>query len=163
MKTLLQTSVLSALGFALLAGDVRAGAVTASANLCRPLTNPQVFVYGTMGFANAGSNIEQISCIIPMDNQVLGSTVAFQRRVFDNSDTQGFSCAPAIISEVGNGTGGSSSGARTTTDVFVGASTLGQFGGWTATVSGSNVNTNVYAITCSMPGNFSTIYSARAQ
>jgi hypothetical protein len=163
VKTLVQASLLSAVGLVLLSGDVQAGAVTASALLCRPLTNPSGFVYGTNGIANVSSNVELVTCIIPMDNQVLGSTVAFQMRVFDNSSTQGFSCAPTIINEVGNGTGGTDAGARTTTEAFTGTSTLGVFGNWTATVSGSNVNTNVYAIQCSMPGNFSVIYSARAQ
>jgi hypothetical protein len=163
VKTLVQASLLSALGLVLLSGDVQAGAVTASALLCRPLTNPTNFAYGTQGFANVGSNIEQITCIIPMDNQVLGSSVSFQLRVFDNSSTQGFSCSPSIVNEVGNGTGGTGAGSRTTGDAFTGSSTLGSAGAWTATVSGSNVNTNVYAITCGMPGNFSVIYSARAQ
>jgi hypothetical protein len=162
VKTLLQTSILSALGFALLSGDVHAGAVTASAMFCRPHVTATNFVYGTMGFANVGSSAESVSCIIPMDNQVLGSSVAFQLRVFDNSTTEGFSCTPAIVNEIGNGTGGTTS-SRSTTAAFTGASTLGSFGNWTATVSGSNVNTNVYAINCMMPGNFSIIYSARAQ
>ncbi len=163
MKTSVQTSLLSALGLVLLCGDVQAGAVTASALLCRPLTNVSGFVYGTNGIANAASTAQVVTCIIPMDNQVLGSTVAFQMRVFDNSATEGFSCVPSIVNEVGNGAGGTGATERTTTAEFTGSSTLGAFGTWTATTAGANVNTNVYAIQCSMPGNFSVIYSARAQ
>jgi hypothetical protein len=164
VKALVQTSLLSALGFALLSGDAQAGAVTASALLCRPLTNVSGFVYGTNGIANASSTAQVVTCIIPMDNQVLGSTVTFQLRVYDNSTTEGFSCTPSIVTEVGNGAGGTGATPRTTTNAFTGSASLGASGAaWTATVSGSNVNTNVYAIQCSMPGNFSVIYSARAQ
>jgi hypothetical protein len=164
VQALFQTSLLSALGLALLSGDVQAGAVTASGLLCRPLTNVNQFVYGTNGIANVGSTVEQVTCIIPMDNQVLGTTVTFQMRVFDNSSTHGFSCTPSIVTEVGNNAPGTPATPRTTAASLTGAVTLGGSGGaWSATLSGSNVNTNVYAISCSMPGNFSVIYSARAQ
>ena len=163
MKTLLQLSVLPALGFVLLSGDVHA--VTASAAFCKPIIPSSSFVYSAMGFANlsaANPNVgpPPITCLIPMDDAALGSNVSFQMRVYDNSVEEGFSCQAVVANEIGASVVASSSGGQTsTTEAFQGSATFS----WSVTVSGTNVNTNMYAITCSMPGNFSVIYSARAQ
>lgn len=160
VKTLLRVSIAPAVGFLLLAADGQA--VTASAAFCRPLSSPTLFAYSAMGFANVATGPASslpAMCIIPVDT-ALSSSVSFAMRVHDNSNTHGFSCTPGIYDELGNGVLAGTPPAQTTGNAFVGASTLS----WTVTVAGTNVDTNLYSIQCnSVPGNFSVIYSARAQ
>lgn len=158
VKTLVQLSVLPALGFAVFSGDVQA--VTASADFCKAIAPSSNQVYSAMGFANLEDppNGVAATCIIPTD-AALGPSVIFQLRVFDNDTTQEFSCSPAVHDEMGNDLLQNDPPSSQTTGVsFVGSATLN----WTVTLPGPNVNTNTYAIFCTMPGNFSTIYSASA-
>lgn len=159
MKKLLQLSVPPALLLAFLSGDVHAGAATASGLFCRPLGDgPFNLEYRNFAFANLGSSSITVTCTIPMDSSALGTTVTFRMRVEDKSTSAGFSCVPYVVTEVAGQIGGSP--ARTTTAAQTGWFTLAS--SWTVSVPG-NVNTNMYAIQCVVPGNGSTIFSARAQ
>jgi hypothetical protein len=124
------------------------------------LGDPSHFQLGAMGIqlnTPVGAH-EAVSCIIPIDDTVLPNTVNFEMRVYDNSSVEGFDCAPMIINEVGNPATTVTPGSKTTTGPNVGAFTLS--GSWTATTTTGNVNTNLYAIRCYVPGNGSIIYSA---
>ena len=160
MKKLWQLSMLAALGVASLSGDVKAGAATAAGALCRPLTSGS-YIAGTVSFTNTGSTGITVSCPIPMDNVALGSTVTFRVSANDASTTDGFTCIPYVHNE--NGTAIDDAGPRTSAFSLTGLITLGGTGsGWTANVPG-NVNTNMYAVQCYVPGNFSSINTVRAE
>jgi hypothetical protein len=149
------------LGLALLSGDVFASAATVSGTHCKPLAGT-TYAYDNTGIRNTGtpgSNTIVVSCPIPMDSAALGPTVSFRMRVLDNSTSTGFSCVPYVYSQSGSLL--SSGATKTTGTSQTGAVTLGG-SDWTATVSG-NVNTNVYFIQCTMPGNSSIIYTQRVQ
>lgn len=155
MKTSAALLVLPALGLGLLSGDVQA--VTASAAFCKAIGPSSAFQYSAMGFANLGVDSSS-TCVIPTD-AALGTTVTMELRVFDNSSSAGFNCFAAVNNEVGNNAASSPITWQSTTDVFVGSQTFT----WTVTVPG-NVSSNIYAIYCgTIPGNFSVIYSAKAQ
>jgi hypothetical protein len=161
VKKLKQLSLLPLLGVAAVSGDVFASAATASGTHCKPLTGT-TYAYDNTGIRNTGtpgSSTIVVSCPIPMDTTALGSTVSFRMRVFDNSFSTGFSCVPYVYSQSGSLIG--SGATKTTGTSQTGAVTLGG-SDWTATVSG-NVNTNVYMIQCTMPGNSSIIYTQRVQ
>lgn len=158
MKRLAQLSSLPVLVFALLSADVHAGAATASGLFCRP-NEPGNFEYKNFAFVNNGANGVSVSCAIPMDNVVLGEEVTFRMRVEDKSNSDGFDCRPIITDELG-GIVSSNLFWRTTGVSETGWFTLAS--NWEVEVPG-NVNTNMYAIYCAMPGNGSTIFSARVQ
>jgi hypothetical protein len=164
MKKIWQlVSLVPALGFAVFcSGDVLAAGATANGNLCAPLAGS--FQYATVGVAS-GSDGSVTACAVPLDDQALPSSpsaVNFRAKVFDNSTTAGFSC----IAYVHDRDGGliTSVGPRTTSVAGTGSTTFGTPGGlaWTATVAG-NVNTNLYTIQCTMPGNYSVLYSQNAR
>ncbi len=160
MKDLMKFSFLPLLGLALLSGDVLASASTVSGTLCKPLAGT-TFAYDNTGIRNTGSGASTIvvSCPITMDSTALGSTVSFRMRVLDNTGSAGFSCVPYVYSQSGSLL--ASGATKTTTNGQVGAVTLGG-SDWTTGVAG-NVNTNIYTIQCTMPGNNSIIYTQRVQ
>lgn len=153
-----QLSFLPALGLALFAADVNAGAATASGTLCRPL-GLSVLAYGTVGAQNINGG--PVSCAVPMDDVALGSSVNFRVQVYDNSFTEGFSCVPSVVSE--SGATIKTAAAKTTPANQVGSFTLTGTvqAPWPGSVSG-NVNTNMYAMQCYVPPG-SVIYTVRAQ
>jgi hypothetical protein len=153
-------------GFSLLSDDASANPLTASGAHCKPLasgtysyTDPAASG-NTIGITKTGSSSGTVSCLIPMDATALGSTVTFKLRVLDNSTTQGFTCTPYVVNQ--NGVIIASGATRTTTAAATGTLTIGAAVAWTASVPG-NVNTNLYAIQCAIPGNNSRIYTARAE
>jgi hypothetical protein len=150
-----------ALVFALLSGDLNASPVTALGSHCRAVPG-SVVQYLAYGIANLNTTTSTVVCPIPMDSSALGSTVTFRMRVTDLSTTAGFSCTPYVFSQDGNLAGVGA--ARTTGTSETGAITLAVQNNvnWTASVPG-NVNTNMYSIRCTMPGNGSTIRTARAE
>ena len=160
MKNLIKLSALPLLGLALLSGDVFASAATVSGTHCKILAGT-TYAYDNTGIKNTGSgaNTIVVSCPIPMDSTSLGSPVSFRMRVLDNTINGGFSCVPYVYSQSGSTL--SSGATKTTTNAQTGAVTLGG-SDWTATVTG-NVNTNIYTIQCTMPGNNSIIYTQRVQ
>jgi len=151
------------LGIALLcSGDVLAVGATANGNLCAPLLG--TFQYATVGIAS-GADGNIASCPVPLDDQALPSSPAvvnFRTRVYDNSASGGFSCTAYVHNR--DGAMITSAGPFTTSAAFIGGATFGTPGGaaWTATVAG-NVNTNLYTIVCTMPGNYSVLYSQNAR
>lgn len=159
MKKLFQLSVLaSGLGFVVFcSGDVLAGGATASGSLCVPV-NTGAFVYPMSGIAS-GSDDQYTSCPIPLDDQALTNTVSFRLRGYDASPNGGYSCAGYVYDNNGNQVAVTAL-TKTTTAAFVGATT---FTSWTASVPGTNLNTNIYFIYCKIPGNYSTIYNVRVQ
>lgn len=169
MKKRTYLSFLPALGFALISGvsllsdDAGASPLTASGNHCKILFSGS-YAYGNpstvIGIANTGSSNGTVSCLIPMDATALGSTVTFKLRVLDNSTTLGFTCTPYVVNQ--DGTIIASGATRSTTAAATGTLTIGAATPWTASVSG-NVNTNLYAIQCAIPGSTSRIYTARAE
>lgn len=156
MERLAKLSFVPALLFVALSGDAFASPTTASANHCRPVTSG-TYTYGTVGIANLGTNNMTVACPIPMDATALGSTVSFRMRVTDNSTVGGFSCTPYVFTQDGSQL--AAGAAKTTTGPQTGGVT---FSSWTVSVPG-NVNTNMYSIRCSIPGNFSVINTARAE
>ena len=164
MKVLTQLMALvPALGFAFFcSGDVLAVGATGNGNLCVPLLGS--FQYTTVGIAS-GADDNVAACPVPLDDQALPSSpssVNFRVRVYDNSTSAGFSCTAYVHDRDGNPI--TSVGPRTTSVSGTGGSTLGSPGGtaWTATVTG-NVNSNLYTIQCTMPGNYSVLYSQHAR
>lgn len=153
MKKAIQRSLLAAFGVALLSGGVGASTTIASGALCRPLSGSSyAYVNAGIGILNTGSSSIHVSCTIPMDNTALGSTVNFTMYVKDNSSSN-FSCAPYVYNQDGSLL---ASGAAMTTTGTGNKTLTGS-----ATVAG-NVNTNVYAIQCTVPGSSSQIFTAKA-
>jgi hypothetical protein len=156
VKKLVQLSFPPLVGLALLSGDVFASAATVSGTHCRPVLG-STYAYDTSGFQNtatSGSSTVTVSCTIPMDTTALGSTVTFRMQVIDNTSSGGFSCVPYVYSQSGSLL--ASGPVRTTSNAFVGSLWIGSFGNWQASVPG-NVNTNVYTIQCTVPGQGSLI------
>jgi hypothetical protein len=161
MNKLKQLSLLPLLGLGLLSGDVFASASTASGTHCKPLSGTN-YAFDNTGIRNTGTpgnNTIVVACPIPVDTTALGSTVSFRMRVFDNSTSTGFSCTPYVYNQSGSAV--ASGATKTTGTSQTGSLTLGG-ADWTASVPG-NVNTNVYVIQCTMPGNSSIIYNQRVQ
>jgi hypothetical protein len=163
MKNLAQLVLLPLLGIALLPGDVFGSPATASGTHCKLVYGSpnSTYAYQRDGIHNTGPSASPITvaCTIPMDSTKLGSTVSFRMKVKDNSTSAGFSCVPYVYDQNGNLIG---SGATMTTSASqTGNVTLGGTN-WTVSVPG-NVNSNVYVIQCSMPGNTSIIYNQRVQ
>lgn len=163
MKQLEQVALLPLLGIALVTSDVFASAATVSGTHCRLVYGSPNSTYAYMrdGIRNTGAATSPITvaCTIPMDKFALGSTVSFRMRVKDNTASAGFSCVPYVYNQSGSVI--ASGATKTTTNAQTGNLTLGG-SDWTVAVSG-NVNTNVYVIQCSMPGNTSIIYDQRVQ
>lgn len=152
MKKLIQ-ALLAGLGVASLSAGVWASTTITSGTICRPLGGSTYgFVSAGIGIRNTGSSDIYVSCTVPMDDVALGNPVNFTVYANDNS-TSDFSC----VGYVYNQDGGSVASSGTMTATGTGAKTLTG----SATVAG-NVNTNVYAIQCAVPGNNSQIYTVKA-
>lgn len=163
MKKLEQLLLMPLLGIALMPGDVFASAATASGTHCKLVYGSpnSTYAYQRDGIHNTGAGASPITvaCTIPMDGTTLGSTVSFRMKVKDNTTSAGFSCVPYVYDQ--NGTLIGSGATLTTSASQTGNVTLGGTG-WTVSVPG-NVNSNIYVIQCSMPGNASIIYNQRVQ
>lgn len=159
MKKLLQLSLFAALGIASLSSDVQAGSATAGGALCKPLSTGS-YIAGTVEFLNTGSSSMVVSCPVPMDSVKLGSTVIFRLRGKDLSSSAGFSCTAYVNNQ--NGSIVASVGPLSTDVAGTGTFTLGPGQGWSVS-NLTNVDTNMYVIQCEVPGNFSTIYTVRAE
>jgi hypothetical protein len=90
-----------------------------------------------------------------MDDVALGSSVTFRVRAYDSSSSESVSCFGVVAHESG-------SQAVTSGTMATGVSDVGTFT-LSSTVSvPNNVNTNMYAVSCSVP-NGSVIYTVRVQ
>jgi hypothetical protein len=144
---------MAGLGVALLSGGVFASTTITSAAICRPLAgSTYAFVNAGIGILNTGSSDIYVSCTVPMDNTALGNPVNFTVYAKDNSASD-FSCIGYVYDQ----NGGLVATGTTMSATGTGAKTLTG----TASVVG-NVNTNVYAIQCALPGSNSQIYTVKA-
>jgi len=159
VRKLLQSFLLAALGIAWHSSDVKAGNATAGGALCKPLTAGS-YIAGTVEFLNTGSAPMTVSCPVPMDSVKLGSTVAFRLRGRFLSSSTGFSCTAYVNNQNGSIVAGV--GPLSTDGPGTGTFTLGPGQGWSVNIP-SNVDTNMYVVQCEVPGNFSTIYTVRAE
>lgn len=153
MKKLIQRALLAGFGVMLMSGAGLASTTITSAAICRPLAgSTYAYVNAGIGVINTGSSDIYMSCTVPMDSTALGSTVNFTVYAQDNSASN-FSC----IGYVYNQDGSLLSTGTTMSATGTGAKTLTG----TASVPG-NVNTNVYAIQCAIPGSNSQIFTVKA-
>jgi len=161
MKHLMSLATLLSAGAVALTPGEAAGGSTSLGSLCQPynyMTGPIPIYFATQSMIYHGSYdhdapVLAVGCPLPIET-MLGTTVTFRARVFDNSTAQRAQCYGAAYDQ--NGTALVTSAAMNTSIAGTGVSTL------TTTVTVSpQASSYTYGIHCTIPGNQSAIYSTR--